>query len=118
MNKYLFLGGDKRQQYAAQALTENSNSVRFAESSPDLERLIALADCIVLPLPASRDGVYVNSPMSVSPVRLDRVVEAVNDSQKVFAGMPSTQLKSKFECKGVKIYDYYADEALTAANAV
>ena len=118
MKKFIFIGGDKRQQYAAQYLMQKGCSVAFADDCPEFEQLISNADYIVLPLPVSRDSTRVNSPLSIAPVPLKRVIRAVEKEQTVFAGMPSEDFADSLKCKGVTLYDYYKNEALTILNSI
>lgn len=118
MKKFLFIGGDKRQQYAAQYIMNSGCSVSFADECPELEALVAQAEYIVLPLPVSRDGVRVNSPLSVAPVTLRRIIRAVEEGQTVFAGMPDEDFVKSLTSKGISLYDYYKNDALAILNSV
>ncbi len=118
MKKFLFIGGDKRQQYAAQYLMQQGHSVITAEDCPEFDKMVGEADYIVLPLPVSRDGVRVNSPLSVAPLTLKKVIRALDESKTVFAGMPDKETTVELECKDIKLYDYYKNEALTILNSI
>lgn len=118
MKKFLFIGGDKRQQYAAQYLMQQGYSVTTAEDCPEFERMVEAADYIVLPLPVSRDGIRINSPMSIAPLTIKKVIRALDESKTVFAGMPSKELAVELSCKDIKLYDYYKNEALAILNSI
>ncbi len=118
MKNFLFIGGDKRRQYVAEHIASKGYSVTFADECPEFESLVAKADYIVLPLPVSRDSVRVNSPLSIAPVTLSRVVRAVEKGQTVFAGMPDRDFAEVLRSKGVTLYDYYENEALTILNSI
>lgn len=118
MNSFLFIGGDKRRKFAVEYIKAAGYKVTVAEDCADFENMAREADYIVLPLPVSRDGVNVNSPLSMAPVSLKRVLRAVTDGKTVFAGMPDEEFADKLRCKGVKLYDYYQNEALTVFNSV
>lgn len=118
MKNFLFIGGDKRRHYAARYVEKAGHSVTLADDCPEFESLVANADYIVLPLPTSRDSVRVNSPLSLAPVTLSRVVRAVRAGQTVFAGMPDTDFAEALRSKGVTLYDYYENEALTILNSI
>ena len=118
MKKFLFIGGDKRRHYAARYIENEGHSVTLADDCPEFESLVAKADYIVLPLPVSRDSVRVNSPLSLAPVTLSRVVRAVQKGQTVFAGMPDGDFAEALGSKGVTLYDYYENEALTILNSI
>ncbi len=118
MKNFLFIGGDKRRHYAAQYIMSKGYTVTFADDCPEFESLVAKADYIVLPLPVSRDSVRVNSPLSLAPVTLSRVVRAAQAGQTVFAGMPDGDFVNALRSKGVMLYDYYENEALTILNSI
>lgn len=118
MKNFVFIGGDKRRQYAAQYVADRGHGVTFADDSPEFEAVVAKADYIVLPLPVSRDSVWVNSPLSLAPVTLSRVVRAARKGQTVFAGMPDAEFSESLKCKGVLLYDYCENEALTILNSI
>ncbi len=118
MKKFLFIGGDKRRYYAARYIENEGHSVTLADDCPEFESLVAGADYIVLPLPVSRDSVRVNSPLSLAPVTLSRVIRSVCEGQTVFAGMPDDEFAKALESKGVLLYDYYKNEALTILNSI
>ena len=118
MKSFLFIGGDKRRSYAAQYIQASGYTVTVAEDCADFEKMVSAADYVVLPLPVSRDGVNVNSPLSMAPVSLKRVIRAVEPGKRVFAGMPDSDFAEKLMCKGAKLYDYYENEALTILNSV
>lgn len=118
MESFLFIGGDKRRRYAAQYIEAAGYNVTVAQDCAEFEKMVAAADYVVLPLPVSRDGINVNSPLNMAPVSLRRVLRAVDKDKKVFAGMPDKDFAEKLKCKGVKIYDYYQNEAMTILNSV
>ncbi|MBR2957200.1 MAG: NAD(P)-binding domain-containing protein [Clostridia bacterium] len=118
MKNFLFIGGDKRRQYAAGYIVNEGHTVTFADDCPEFESLVAKADYIVLPLPTSRDSVRVNSPLSVAPVSLARVVRAAQKGQTVFAGMPDSSFAQALVSKGVHLYDYYENESLAILNSI
>lgn len=118
MKRFLFIGGDSRQQYAADYIIRNGHSVSLANDSPDFEQAVSDNEYIVLPLPATRDSLRVNSPLSVTPVTLARVLRAIKPGQTVFAGMPPEEFKEKVLRKGAKLYDYYKNEAMAILNSI
>lgn len=118
MKNFLFIGGDKRRKYASQYIAAAGYNVTVAEDCAEFEKMVAEADYVVLPLPVSRDGINVNSPLSMAPVSLKRVLRAVEAGKKVFGGMPDEEFCEKLKCKGAELYDYYKNESLTILNSV
>lgn len=117
MEKYLFLGGDRRQQYAARSLLLAGHAVVFVSDSAAWKRQVTECERLVLPLPMSRDGETVFAPRRSVPVPLSELAETLHGGQIVFAGLPEPAWQEAVESKGIKLYDYYQNEALLYANA-
>ena len=84
---------------------------------PSLEG-IALADCVILPLPAVGEGGRLNAPMCGDPPRLETVLDVLVPGQLLCAGMVSAQLRTMAEERGLLLRDYFAREELAILNAV
>lgn len=126
--KAALLGGDMRQSAAARFLSESGLECAVWGMDPgadiggavrcdDWRSAINGAAVVILPLPASFDGVRVNCPMSPdSRLRLSVLLEAV--SVPVLGGrLPDFFVRSAEE-KEVKIYDYFDSEELKTKNAL
>lgn len=129
IQRILVCGGDTRQLYAADALIkkdfhvtvagfEQSGRARQFENVPELTSAVAGCDAVVLPLPVTRDGTHVNTPLSEREIELDALLAALRPGQTVFGGVMSAELEEKLRAKGVRVIDYYAREELITANAV
>ena len=119
------VGGDPRQAALARLLADDGHTVHtFAmergegvRCQPSLEG-IALADCVILPLPAVGEGGRLNAPMCGDPPRLETVLDVLVPGQLLCAGMVSAQLRTMAEERGLLLRDYFAREELAVANAV
>ena len=118
MSKYLFLGGDKRQEYAAGYVESCGNEVAFACNYTQLRSLIDTADFIVLPLPASRDRVHINSDPKTGLITVEEFVFSLKKGMVVMAGMPDKSFSQMIISKGVTLYDYYKNDTLTLLNSI
>lgn len=116
--KYLFVGGDKRQTYAAEYIRRAGDSALFAFSYPQLHSLIGAVDCVVLPLPVSRDGIHISSVPDKGLITLEELIFEMKDGMTVFAGMPDAYVAKRLKCKGNKLYDYYKVETLSLLNSI
>lgn len=81
MKKLLFLGGDKRQKIAADFL-RNHHFIcdEFIDTPPkaiDLSNYCA----VILPIPTTRDGVHLNSPLISEKISLEKVTKNLSDKQ-------------------------------------
>lgn len=77
---------------------------------------------VILPLPASADGVRVNCPMSdpESPpkLKLSRLLEALEPGTPILGGRFTPSFKSMADAAGHRVWDYFESEELQIKNAV
>jgi dipicolinate synthase subunit A len=127
MVSFGIVGGDKRQLYLARSLKEDGYAVCLhgleelegAEEFPSLslEEMGRRCDVILLPLPATRDGVTLNAPFSREPILLnDKFAEAFRNCH-VLGGMVGKVGGSSSLWEGISLEDYYQREELTLGNA-
>ncbi|MBP1560631.1 MAG: dipicolinate synthase subunit DpsA [Oscillospiraceae bacterium] len=130
MNKvFLVAGGDLRfvtlaerlaEQYTVYAAGFDRNAAMFSRIKliKSLGELKVKADYAVLPLPASPDGVTVNTPCSDTPLLLEDVAAAVKQGGTVFGGLLSPEVRQLFDKKGISTEDYSKREEFAVLNAV
>lgn len=116
--KYLFVGGDKRQSYAADYLKRSGDSAEFAYTYAQLHSLIGKVDCIVLPLPLSRDSIHINSLPDNGLITLEELIFELEEGVVVFAGMPDAHVEERIRSKGVKLYDYGKVDSFSILNSI
>ncbi len=126
---FAVIGGDLRSSYLAKALATDGYKVITAgfdatelpagvTGCTNPTQAVALADCVVLPMPVTTDGVTVNAPFSRSKIRLDAVLNEMRPTQKVFGGAVSATLSANAQQRGLVIWDYLLREELAIKNAV
>lgn len=76
------------------------------------------ADYLILPLPASNDGVTLNAPFFRGTVTLESLVTAVKEDGIVFGGKLSSAVKETFTSRGIEVIDYLDREEFAIMNAV
>lgn len=126
---FAVIGGDLRSAYLAGALAEDG--CRVISSGFDGTELpacvtactnptqaIALADCVILPLPVTTDGVHVNAPFSRVPIALDTVIQTMREDQLLLGGQISEPLQRTVALHGLSVADYFSREELAVMNAV
>lgn len=125
MNNFLFLGGDMRSVYAAKRLSAHYDYDCFIygfekSAIPDMRVLRELTKCqsVVLPLPASVDGVNINAPYFEKPLPLSIIPEAVNAGGIVYCGRSTPALRELCAQNNLKLVDYFEREELIVMNAV
>lgn len=129
--KLAVLGGDKRQIAMARRLAmagyavtvwglgDCASEIAPAESAEHWESAILGADAVILPLPASADGIRLNCPLGGRDcfVRMTALLDAVS-GKYLFGGRFSSSLISIAEQKAVEWIDYFDSEVLQLKNAV
>lgn len=123
MKDFLFLGGDLRMIYAARQLGKRFNCyVRgFDEELPtevpraDKGRFFSN---VVLPLPASVDGININAPHSKEQMSFAVLPQCLADEGTLFTSKRFPFLEEICERHRYKIVDYFSREELALMNAV
>ncbi len=126
---FAVIGGDLRATYLAGALAADGCRVISAgfdsaelptgvTACTNVTQAISLADCVILPLPVSTDGIHVNAPFSRVPIPLRTVVQALREDQLLLGGQISEELRRELALCGLSVGDYFAREELAVWNAV
>lgn len=111
-----FLGGDKRMAYLARMLAEDGFEVKTwsLEGMEECKPSEALAaERVVLPVPLQKDG-----RLNGTRLPLGELWQKLDGAQHVYAGAVSAEAREQAERLGLRLTDYYADEALAVKNAV
>ena len=131
------LGGDRRQIYAARSLSNAGCSLRVCGTSAELvgavcgsdrvhcsdsaETAVREASVIILPVPASSDGVHVNAPLDsegvLSDLKLSSVVRLREKDAVIIGGKLPAAFVSAAGEKGLRVYDLLSLEGFEIANA-
>lgn len=129
-NTVSVIGGDHRSIFAANRLAEKDFLVKtFALGSPeDLSPNITLCDnhidalsnsnIVLLPLPASQNGVHLFSPYAETPLPLRAICQNLLPHQTVFGGKLPQDVKSGLKARGIPCYDYAEREEFAVLNAI
>ena len=113
---FLVCGNDMRQNEIANALYSDGYNVSVIGLNCDYpqydEMLKALenCNCVILPLPCSRDGVTVSG----TDIKIDDIIGYSNNDTLIFGG----KLTDKLKLSGLKVFDYYEREELAIYNAI
>jgi dipicolinate synthase subunit A len=130
IQSYAVIGGDLRQIHLAGLFAADGYNVfatgfdRDVEVSKDVIRLrsteeaVKKADCIVLPLPYSVDGVTVNAPYARAPIPVDEVIGATRPGAMIVGGKLSQTIIHSAQAAGIRLIDYYAREELAVLNTI
>ena len=133
MDKYrkiVFLGGDRRHAVAARRLSgygkvsclgipEEIVKMKDIRCERDLDAAIEGAEAIILPLPASSDGVHLNAPLDneLSLLKLGSILKKAEVTAKIFGGRLPPEFVLSAERQGITVIDYFESESLQIKNA-
>ena len=116
---FAVLGGDQRQRQLSRLLRRDGHQVDTWGMEPDdrPEEALALAapaDCVILPLPVTRDGRRLHAPMCQAGLALESLWPALRPGEQLICGgmVPRAMGES------LGILDYFAREEVQIANAV
>ena len=130
--KISMLGGDLRQLAVAQTLAErydnikvwglNTAVLRADDRIAEVEEIadaINGADVVVLPLPASVDGITLNCPLADTNERprLLRILDRIRDGALVIGGKIPESFITAAEGRGLEVRDYFNSEDFQVKNA-
>lgn len=129
------VGGDVRQSAVAGRLHEAGMNVIACgigagrsdndcfSACEDYKNAVKNCVAVVLPLPASTDGVYINTPLvpEMTPIRLTALLdeELYGDKKPIILGGKLTPAFKAYAVeKGFRVIDYYENEILQIKNAL
>ena len=121
--KLAILGGDDRQRYMPNTLRANgwevaSWGINLREDTPNWESAVEGADAILLPLPASEDGVRIRTSLENSP-RFATLLQRLDPRAcRILGGKLPKAWIDLAVAKGFDILDYFDSEALQMRNAL
>ncbi|MBQ9080449.1 MAG: dipicolinate synthase subunit DpsA [Clostridia bacterium] len=132
--KLAILGGDLRQlaiarrlavlgfETAVWGLGAGEEEMGEAVRCDAWEDAVKGSRAVILPLPASADGVRVNCPMmnsdSADQLKMLKLLDFVDPCTLMIGGRFTPSFKSTAQERGIKVIDYFASEELQIKNAV
>ena len=128
--KIIFLGGDLRMSAAAGYLAENGRDVtvfalegtteKAVKCAESLSRALKGADHVVLPLPVTRDGKTLMTPLSDEVIVLGDLPGKLSQAgvKSVSGGLIPNGFRSDCERMGLTLFDYGKSDAFAIANAL
>lgn len=126
INTICVIGGDKRQVYMGMSFIKDGFNVTFygvdkcglvEEDYSSLRQAVAKSDCVVLPMPLTKDGEALFMPLSDEVIPLDNSLCSIIKDKPIFT-TNSRLLKKTGDYSSCEIYDYLDREELAVLNAV
>ncbi len=125
--KILIVGGDCRQCEIGRRFIARGDSVStFALDLPienalpkeNMTDALADADTVILPLPLTRDGIYINTPFySGEKITLDELFSLSPKNTLLLCGKMPDALREKAKSLKLRFEDYYENELFLSENA-
>lgn len=126
---YLIAGGDGRYIRLGVRLAETARvcAVGFSQYPDETGRVECLAslselkespDCLILPMPVTKDGESVSAPFSAEKLPLGQVLDLCRRDTLVLGGLPGERTVRLCAERGLRFDDYAAREELAVLNAV
>ncbi|MCL2368543.1 MAG: dipicolinate synthase subunit DpsA [Oscillospiraceae bacterium] len=126
--KFAVIGGDMRQVKLSNLLVADGHPVTAfaidqvrpegATLAATLQSATAGADCVLLPLPLTRERTKLNAPLSDTGLSIEQVFCALEPGQIITGGRVEAATHQLAAEYGLSLIDYYAREELVVANAV
>lgn len=128
INTFGVIGGDERMRYLAASIAadgypvcvhgfENLGPSRGAAETT-LSELAQKSSVILLPLPATRDGLTLNAPFAAEEIRLNDAFASLFHNRTVYGGMIQRLVASSVLWREIEPEDYYRREELAVGNAI
>lgn len=117
----LFLGGDMRQKYACDYLNERKiDAIACLDITIDdqLIQYINKSNMIVFPLPASKDGIAINTITNDRMICIKDIFKLIPNDKTIIGGRFTKSMKDFFKEKSYSYVDYYDDESFQIQNAL
>ncbi len=126
---FAVIGGDSRQARLCGLLAQDGHRVRTCalercslpagvQQEDTARAACAGADCVVLPMPLSRERGILNAPLSREGCAVADVFAVIEAGTLVCAGSVSDEAKQLAQAQGLRLVDYFEREELKIANAV
>lgn len=123
--KITLIGGDARMRTVARLLQDTKGIEVYGYGAPEgagraaesLYDALCGAEALILPLPASRDGVHPTAPAGVTLPPLSEIFSRAEEECLALGGMLSPAVISAAREAEVEIADYYTGEELLRKNA-
>lgn len=126
-NSFGVIGGDQRQTALAESIAADGYTVyacgfdKLKEikgvRQAELSDLALICDTIVLPLPATRDGQHLNTPLHSGLIALDDEFATLMRGKRVFGGIMDRLYQTSEIWQEIDARDYFAREELAVRNA-
>ncbi len=122
-NKFLILGGDSRSLYLGEFLEKQGLNVCYyafndVDCFTSLGKAFCESNCIILPLPFTKDKITLNTPLFDETVAISDICTLATPEKIFFGGQLPKSFQECLQSKSVKYTDYFLLDELAVYNAV
>ncbi len=126
INTICVIGGDKRQVYMGLSFIREGFNVVFygvddsgiaQDTYDDMRTAVRSSDCVILPMPLTKDGVALFAPQTGRKIHIDEELCSVIRDKPIFC-TNSRLLRITGDYSHSRVYDYLDREELAVLNAV
>lgn len=123
MERIAILGGDRRQEFLAVKLKLSGFDIcgfgnGIQPAATDGAEAVSTAKAVLLPVPATRDGVFLSQSGQFDPVPFSAVLENLRPGTLLLGGLLPPEWIAKAERRGAVCADYYREETVQLKNAL
>lgn len=128
--KFSILGGDLRQLKMANSIINDGHFVKcfgftkglemseHIENCNSISNVVKDMDTIILPLPCSKEDIYLNAPFWEEKILLSDIFKVINKNQLIVAGKISEKVHNLAKAHNTYLIDYFEREELAILNAI
>ena len=134
--KFCIVGGDMRQLYLAEFLIKKGYTVKICGIDKSrisgislkgaraavmpAETAVPHSDVLILPIPISRDGFHISTPLAGSRVNyeINDILDLADRNTVIAGGYVSDYIRSHIEERKMKVYDYNDSESFQIRNSI
>ncbi len=129
LNDFAVVGGDRRFFCLAKLLySRNFNVIGFAldvpkneefsfEMATSIKKAITTSKNLILPVPFSRDGVFINSLVENSDLKIRTFLKYLKKNNVVLAGELDSNVLNEIKKRAGFVFNYFQDEEFAVLNA-
>lgn len=75
-------------------------------------------DCIIMPLPCSTDGIFLNAPFCRKSIPIESLTTIATEDCTIFGGGISKDIDEMFTSRGLQVFDFTKREEFNVYNAI
>lgn len=116
----LIIGGDKRFRCLFEMFKNKSRNCVILNTQTEVfvsKEFLKDFDIIVLPLPVTRDGMFINSDDRCFRLPLLSVINNLKNDAFVFGGIFNKEIEELLSSRNIRHFDYYKDEDFLVLNS-